>query len=163
MSEDPSPLPPADERPPEQEAAPETIPVTVETPSEQTIEPQQSENSTETNGDLTTPVPEGWEPDANRAHYMADRDKDLRVAASMAEQVGRPEKAEELRQSADVEAQKGADEFDSKQRREAERHIIELRNEEYERRAQEERRQREDSEINELVDKVFDAVNLEPG
>ena len=94
---------------------------------------------------------------------MADKDKDLRMAASVAEQVGRPERAEELRQSADVESQKGAAEFDLEQQREAERRVIELRIEENTRRAEQERQQRFETEVNALIDKILEGANLEQG
>jgi hypothetical protein len=103
------------------------------------------------------------EPDANRAHYAAAAEKPLYEASLAAEQVGRPEKAEELRAKADVQAQEGAKEFDKNQRRETERQVIEARKQENARRAQEERRQRLETEVNALVDKVFEAVELPVG
>jgi hypothetical protein len=115
-----------------------------------------------TDGNKET-IPEGWEPNADRAYSMAsDKVNELETAASLAERVGRPEKAEELHQSADVEAQKGAEKYDLEQQREAEKRVIEARKEENRRRDEEERRQRLEKEVNELVDMVLEAVDLPP-
>ncbi len=129
-------------------------------PISQTGEPEQPAVPPQPAAEQT---PEDWEPDANRAHYMADKDKDLQMAASMAEQLGRPEKAEELRQSADVEAQKGAEEYDQEKVRQASAREIELRHQENERRALEEARQRREELVNQMLDQILEGVNLPAG
>lgn len=133
---------------------------------EASSEPATSESAASpVDGNIAEQQADEWpnrEPSADRAQWMADKDKDLQVAASAADRIGRSEKAEELRQQADVEAQKGAEEYDHEQVNEAERKAAELRIEELKRRGVQERQQRRDKEVNELVDKVLEAVNLEP-
>ncbi len=114
-------------------------------------------------GDTAASISGEWEPNPDRANYMADAAKDHLIAARMAEKEGLTERAEKAQQEADARAQEGAAEYDRGQERQREEALHEIRLKESRRLYALDRERRFEEEVRGHLDKIFEAVNLPPG